>query len=257
MSLLETDIFGTVNDKVKMAINRIKAFEPPEGYYVAFSGGKDSVVILDLVKKSGVKFDAHYNITGIDPPELYYFIRDQHPEVQRHRPEMTMWALIVKKGFPPTRSIRYCCQFLKEDGGHERKVITGVRWKESQRRNKRQMVETCFRDGTKTYLHPIIDWSEMDVWEYIHENNLPYCKLYDEGFKRLGCVMCPMSSRQGREGNRWPRIRAAYIRAFDRAIQKSKERGIIPAQQNGEEMFRWWLRENPKKEDPDQTVMFE
>ena len=255
--LIETDLFGNTRDKVATAIERIKAFEPPEGYYVAFSGGKDSVVILDLVKRSGVKFDAHYNITGIDPPELYYFIRDQHPEVQRHRPGTTMWSLIIKKGFPPTRSIRYCCQFLKEGGGHGRKVITGVRWKESQRRNKRQMVETCFKDGTKTYLHPIIDWSEADVWDFIHQNNIPYCALYDEGFKRLGCVMCPMSSRQDREGNRWPRIRAAYIRAFDRAIQKSKERGVTPSQQNGEETLRWWLRDNPKKKDPDQTVMFE
>ncbi len=255
--LIETDIFGTVHDKVATAIERIRTFEPPDGYYVAFSGGKDSVVILDLVKRSGVKFDAHYNITGIDPPELYYFIRDGFPEVQRHRPEMTMWALIIKKGFPPTRSIRYCCQFLKEGGGHGRKVITGVRWKESHRRNKRQMIETCLKDGTKTYLHPVIDWSENDVWDYIRDNNLPYCRLYDEGFDRLGCVMCPMSSKQGHEGKRWPRIRAAYIRAFDRAIQKSKERGVIPSQQNGEEMLRWWLRDNPKKEDPDQTTIFE
>ena len=63
------DIFSG-KDKTEIAIERIKAFEPSEGYYVAFSGGKDSVVILDLVKRANVKFDAHYNITGIDPPEL-------------------------------------------------------------------------------------------------------------------------------------------------------------------------------------------
>ena len=105
MALIEQTLWGEI-DKVKVAIDRIKTFEPAEGYYVAFSGGKDSVVILDLVKRAGVKFDAHYNITGIDPPELYYFIRDQHPEVERHRPEMTMWSLIVKKMMPPTRLIR-------------------------------------------------------------------------------------------------------------------------------------------------------
>ena len=66
--LIEQTLWGTI-DKVQVAIDRIKTFEPPEGYYVAFSGGKDSVVILDLVKRSGVKFDAHYNITGIDAPE--------------------------------------------------------------------------------------------------------------------------------------------------------------------------------------------
>ncbi len=55
-------------DKVNLAIRRIKLHEPIEGYYVAFSGGKDSCVILDLVKRAGVKFDAHLNITTVDPP---------------------------------------------------------------------------------------------------------------------------------------------------------------------------------------------
>jgi phosphoadenosine phosphosulfate reductase len=83
------DLF-TGKSKEEIAIERIKTFCPPEGYYVAFSGGKDSVIILDLVKRSGVKFDAHYNITGIDPPELFRFIRDNFPEVQRHKPEITI-----------------------------------------------------------------------------------------------------------------------------------------------------------------------
>ena len=63
------DLF-TGKAKDEISIQRLKDFEPKEGYYVAFSGGKDSVVLLDIVKRSGVKFDAHYNITGIDPPEL-------------------------------------------------------------------------------------------------------------------------------------------------------------------------------------------
>jgi phosphoadenosine phosphosulfate reductase len=164
--LIETDIFGNVRDKVAMALDRIKTFEPPEGYYVAFSGGKDSVVILDLVKRSGVKFDAHYNITGIDPPELYYFIRDQHPEVQRHRLEKTMWELIVKHMMPPTQMMRFCCEYLKERDGKDRRVITGVRWAESTRRSKRKMVDICFKDSRKSYLHPIIDWTDVVVWDY-------------------------------------------------------------------------------------------
>ena len=200
--LIETDVFGTIIDKVMMAIDRIKTFEPPEGYYVAFSGGKDSVVILDLIKRSGVKFDAHYNITGIDPPELFYFIRDQHPEVQRHRPEMTMWSLIPKKRLPPTRRVAYCCEYFKERGGGGRKVITGIRWEESNKRKTRRMVEICYKDVSKTYINPIIEWSTKDVWEYIHKNNLAYCCLYNEGFERLGCIMCPKSSNQKKEGER-------------------------------------------------------
>ena len=194
--LVETDMFGMTTDKVANAIRLIRDFEPSEGYYVAFSGGKDSVVILDLVKRSGVKFDAHYNITGIDPPELFYFIRDNFPEVQRHRPETTIWKLIVKKMMLPTRMVRYCCEYLKERGGAGRRVVTGVRKAESVKRSKRKDVEECFKDKHKVYINPIIDWSDQDVWEYIKTNNLKYCHLYDEGFKRLGCIGCPMIGKK-------------------------------------------------------------
>ena len=163
--LISNTLFGEV-DKVQIAIARIKEFEPPEGYYVAFSGGKDSVVILDLVKRSGVKFDAHYNITGIDPPELFYFIRDEHPEVQRHRPKVTLWKLIVQESMPPTRLARYCCEHLKEGGGIGRVVMTGVRWAESSKRKQRKVVESCFRKQVKYYVNPIIDWTDKDVWQY-------------------------------------------------------------------------------------------
>jgi phosphoadenosine phosphosulfate reductase len=258
--LIETDIFGNVRDKVAMALDRIKTFEPPEGYYVAFSGGKDSVVILDLVKRSGVKFDAHYNITGIDPPELYYFIRDQHPEVQRHRLEKTMWELIVKHMMPPTQMMRFCCEYLKERDGKDRRVITGVRWAESTRRSKRKMVDICFKDSRKSYLHPIIDWTDVDVWDYIRENKIPYCSLYDEGFKRLGCILCPMGSplRHKIEIKRWPKYKNLYIKAFGKAIQSRKDRGFKETWKSANEMWDWWMKlGHVKKEDPDQTVMFE
>jgi len=257
--LIETDLFGAKRDKVATAIERIRTFEPPEGYYVAFSGGKDSVVILDLVKRSGVKFDAHYNITGIDPPELFYFIRDQHPEVQRHRPEMTMWRLIVKKRMPPTRRVKYCCEYLKEGGGSGRKVITGIRWAESQRRKaSRRMIETCYKDKSKTYLNPIIDWENKDVWDYIRKNNLPYCRLYDEGFKRLGCIMCPENSKREKEISRWPRYYQKYLRAFGECIEKRKMDGLPTTWDTPEQMMKWWLEcKRKRREDPDQTTIFE
>jgi phosphoadenosine phosphosulfate reductase len=255
VSLIEQGLFGTV-DKVQMAIDRIQTFCPPEGYYVAFSGGKDSVVILDLVKRSGVPFDAHYNITGIDPPELFYFIRDNFPEVQRHRPEKTMWKLIEEKRFPPNRKVRYCCEVLKEHGGHDRYVVTGVRWSESSKRSKRKILEACFRDSRKFYLNPIVDWSDSEVWAYIHGNALSYCKLYDEGFKRLGCIMCPMSSNQKTEAERYPRYKTLYLKAMDRCIKKRITDGIPTKWTQAQEMYDWWIN-NRRSGDPDQTVMFE
>lgn len=240
----------------EIALERIKTFCPPEGYYVAFSGGKDSIVIYDLIKRSGVLADYHYNITGIDPPELFYFIRDNFKDVQRHRPETTIWKLIEKKGFPPTRMIRYCCSELKERGGKDRFVVTGVRWAESSRRSSRRMIETCFKDSRKHYVNPIIDWSDEEVWGYIKTNNLPYCSLYDEGFTRLGCIGCPMGKNQIKELNRWPKYKTKYINAFQKGLDAHKDRHRESGN-TGNEVFQWWIRGGNKKQDPDQTIMFE
>lgn len=144
---------GTIIGKVDLAIRRLKAFEPPDGYYVAFSGGKDSQCVYHLCKMAGVKFDAHYARTSVDPPELIYFIRKYYPDVEetcQHyddgKPEhyypdgrpkpITMWSLIAEHTIPPTRKARYCCAGLKEPGGAGRVTVTGVRWAESTNRKQ-------------------------------------------------------------------------------------------------------------------------
>ena len=240
MALIEHDLFRGRIDRVQIAIDRLKMFEPPEGYYLAYSGGKDSDTILALAKMAGVKFDAHYHLTTVDPPELVYHVR-RHPEAIIDRPKMTMWQWIRHKKIPPTRVVRYCCEKLKEQGGSGRVVVTGVRSGESIKRSKRKMNEVCYTDPTKTYLHTIIDWSDTDVWEFLKSNNIPYCKLYKEGYSRLGCVLCPLKSQRERvkDLNRYPRIADAYKRAIIRAYD-SRERpskGIT----SGEDMFNWWI----------------
>jgi phosphoadenosine phosphosulfate reductase len=245
-------------DKVQIAIDRLREFEPPEGYYLAFSGGKDSVVIYDLAVRSGVKFDAHYDLTTVDPPELVSFIKREYPAVEIHRPEKTMWQLIVENGMPPTRLVRYCCRILKERGGQGRRTITGVRWAESVRRKSRRMVENCLDDGTRTFLHIIIEWEDEDVWNYIHANNVKYCHLYDEGFKRLGCVMCPMGNTKQmlQHAERFPAIYRAYERAFDKMLIARTDGGLKNNWHSGAEVMQWWIY-NPPKGDPDQGVLFE
>lgn len=127
-------------NKVDVAIKRFQTFEPPEGYYLCFSGGKDSVVIKALADMAKVKYDAHYNLTSVDPPELVRFIREQYSDVAIEKPrdkdgkQITMWNLIPKEKMPPTRIARYCCKVLKEGGGVGRFTVTGVRWAESARR---------------------------------------------------------------------------------------------------------------------------
>lgn len=138
-------------DKVQVAIDRLKVFEPPEGYYLAFSGGKDSVVIKALADMAGVKYDAHYHHTSVEPPELVRFVREHHKDVpiewsiDKEGKRITMWNLIPQKSLPPTRIARYCCQALKEDGGSGRMCVTGVRWAESPNRRRNQGEVTIYK----------------------------------------------------------------------------------------------------------------
>ena len=282
--------------KLEVSIERIKQIEPRGGsWYLAFSGGKDSCVIKALCDMAGVKYDAHYRVTSVDPPELVRFIKDKHPDVSIDFPRdkdgkvITMWNLIPKKGMPPTRVARYCCEYLKEDGGEGRDKITGVRWDESNRRKKTRsglevsqtaqwtkdrnrerldpdnmdedMVRYCMQ-SKGFILNPIIDWTTEEVWEFIHRYNIPYCELYDQGFTRLGCIGCPMSTHRAEELERYPKFKQAYIRAFDRMIQKQIKGGgnkvfignlpELQAENNllksgattdsdGERTYKWWI----------------
>ena len=147
---------GEIRDKVEMAIHRLQAFEPEDGYYVAFSGGKDSQCIYHLCEMAGVKFDAHYNVTSVDPPELIRFIKKNYPSVHWEYPRdrdgkvVTMWNLIPRKQMPPTRMARYCCQWFKESSGKGRVTVTGVRWAESANRSRNQGVAVFFGKAKST-----------------------------------------------------------------------------------------------------------
>ena len=144
--LHQLDIYG--KDKVQTAIDTLRFFEPKDGsgYFLAFSGGKDSVCVKTLCDMAGVKYETHYHVTSVDPPELIRFIKANFPETIFDHPKdedgkpLTMWRLIKKKKFPPTRLARYCCANLKETNGFGRTTVTGVRWAESPNRARKRTV---------------------------------------------------------------------------------------------------------------------
>ena len=233
-----------IKDRIDESIDIMRTFEPAEGYYLAFSGGKDSVVLHAMAKAADVKFDAHYNITTADPPELVRFIRESYPTVSMDRPDRTMWQIIPPKLMPPTRIVRYCCALLKERGGEGRVVLTGVKKSDSVKR-RTAAVRSCRKKG-KVVVNPLLNWVDEEIWEYIRSERLSYCELYDQGFTRLGCIGCPMAgpNRQREAFARWPKYRSAYIRAFEKMLIRRRERGLKTTWKTGEDVMAWWLGED-------------
>ena len=252
--LREVTLFETI-DKVGESIQFLKDFEPEAGYYLAFSGGKDSIVIKELADLAGVKYDAHYSVTTIDPPELVWFIKREHPDVEFDHPPVPFLQKLAVKGFP-LRQQRWCCEHYKERGGAGRDVITGIRRAESVKRAKRKPIETCYKDTSKRYFNPIINWTDEDVWEFIREREMKYCCLYDEGFKRIGCLFCPFERKAQRSAEvaRYPKYVALYRKYFRRL--HATGRASMARWASGDEMFEWWLT-GEGNEDPDQSVLFE
>lgn len=112
----------------------------------------------------------------------------------------------------------------------------------------RRFVEHCYRT-TSTMINPIVDWSDEDVWEFLHHYGCKSNPLYECGFKRIGCVGCPLGgyASMKREFARWPKYRDLYVRAFDRMLLARKERslGIPDIWQTGEHVMRWWIGDDP------------
>ena len=214
-----------LGEKIQRAIALLQEWEraalklSPDGYYLAFSGGKDSVVIKELARLAGVKFDSWYNLTTIDPPELVRFIKQHHADVRWNRPEKPMLKMMADKSScgPPTRLARWCCDTYKEQGGKGRVQVLGVRGPESHRRKALWREFQPHRRAYGAILCPIVYWTEADVWEFIRQHSLPYCPLYDEGFRRLGCVGCPLGGpdSQAAQFRRWPQYERMWRKAFD------------------------------------------
>ena len=242
--IVDNTLFGKI-DRIYEAVELLKKYEPDEGYYLAFSGGKDSVVIEYLAKLADVKYEAWYHPTTIDPPDLVRFIRTQYPDVKFLPVKKSFLRILEEsKGFP-MRNRRWCCDVFKKRSPPDRTVILGIRREESSARRKRY-ISSVQCDTINTFVYPIIKWSTDNVWKFIKEFNLPYCTLYNEGFKRLGCIFCPFSSKREKLMfiARYPALLKRFLRSFEKLYQKAREKGkshFILSFHNGEELFLWWL----------------
>jgi len=238
-------------DLISDAIMLLREHEPPEGYHLAFSGGKDSIVIHDLAKRAGVKFTGNFSKTTVDPPEVLKFIKENYPEVVWAIPKKSMFQIIVDHGTPPTRFRRFCCRDLKEIGGRGGTIVLGIRAAESARRKKRKPYEESRVHKGTFFVNPILTWKDNDVWEYIRCNNLAYPSLYDHGRTRIGCVLCPLQSHKGRVRDLidFPKFTKAYLLAFGRMLEKMKSEGKEAplGWKTPEEVMDWWINGDQKK----------
>lgn len=266
--------FIGIDDIVSVAVERVKeayTFSQNLGLeklYVCFSGGKDSIAVYGICRHAFGetlldKCDFEYNHTGIDYPEVVRFIRDKYPFVHSNMPHLTMWELLLKYKMPPTPFVRFCCRELKEHGGKGRFCVTGIRWQESSSRKhnrgifekdriilnndndeSRRQLEHCVPKN-KFVCNPIIDWNEEEVWRFIVKENLDYPSLYDEGFRRVGCIGCPLKNKRDRlkDFERYPKYKEQYMRMFERIIDKRKAEGLTVHQQTAQELWDWWFNE--------------
>lgn len=217
ISLMRKELEKKVDRAIRLLRSvPLKNGEPIE---IAYSGGKDSDVILELARMAGITFKAIYKCTTIDPPGTIKHALDNGCEIRR--PKRTFFNMVRDMGLP-NRFMRFCCRELKEYPIYYNCVI-GVRKAESRARNERYKEPVVCRVYSKErriqQILPILDWSDDEELEFIKERNIRLHPLYynDDGIditRRLGCLCCPLKSPKRRieDFKRYPKMLRQYVR---------------------------------------------
>jgi len=183
------------------AIELLRSLNENNNLAVSFSGGKDSLVALDLAERAGIKKAVFVN-TSIEFSETIDYIEKVKNffsiQIDTVFPKISFFD-IVEKIATPSRRFRWCCDVLKfaplAEYASEHNItgyITGLRSSESHRRLNYQFVDNNPLLKTKQ-INPIINWEESHIWRYIQKYSLPLNPLY-ETFGRIGCWCCPYNT---------------------------------------------------------------
>lgn len=260
-----------------------------EPYHLCYSGGKDSDVIRILAKLAGVKHEIHHNLTTVDAPETVKYIKSipeviiDHPEktmwqliAHKGMPPTRLVRYCCSelkerggKGRLKITGVRWAESVNRKNNGGLVKVIGKSKTMQKladdmqtdfnvsekgglilndDNDSSRRFVEHCYRT-TSTMVNPIVDWSDVDVWDFLRYYGCESNPLYKCGYRRIGCIGCSMGgfAKMKRDFAQYPKYKAAYIRAFDKMIVRRRERGLPSVWQNGKEVMTWWVGDDPNQ----------
>lgn len=297
--------FMKIEEKIEKSMEVLKtAAKISQDWYgepliIAYSGGKDSDVMLHLALEAGIDFEAVYSTTTVDAPQtmahisrVFRMLEENGIKTGRTKPTykgkpVNMFSLIEQKGIPPTRWTRYCCSVFKEASAPHRVTAIGVRAAESRARQGRSdfsirgrtkadgkhfnvghvqevfesakeqdpvwdcTMVTAARKKKAILVQPIYDWNDKDVWTFIRERKITYNPLYDMGYSRVGCVLCPFArkSEKRKDEQNFPKIKENYIKAFGRMLEARKKRKATGKHYainctDAEAVYRWWAEDD-------------
>ncbi|MFP4655053.1 MAG: phosphoadenosine phosphosulfate reductase family protein [Methanohalobium sp.] len=196
----------------KNAMNTIMGIVNQKEYknlpvHVSFSGGKDSLVVLDLARKAvkNRNVKAFFINTGLEYPETVEFARQftekNDIDLIESGAGNKFWEKVDDFG-PPAKDFRWCCKVCKlapansvidkcTENANVCLTIDGKRRHESFSRSTISTIEQNPFVPDQLNIFPIKDWKAIELWLYIHWQGLEYNPLYDMGFERVGCYLCP------------------------------------------------------------------